>query len=163
MNLSFAAHLNDEMIQYRVHKKCKWSIIWKIYICVLKDNQSLVDLKLSGNEFKLIGCATEKSSSSSLGSRCVPWLGEGLSMLSPSYPVLCFPLNISLNIRNLFSRIKRNKTRNIGKYDKVVRIVTKIKVTCSGHAISTTIGELSSQFEEFLAARSLFDSDHDHI
>ena len=32
------------------------------------------------------------SSSSSLGSRCVPWLGEGLSMLSPNYPVLCFPL-----------------------------------------------------------------------
>ena len=31
-------------------------------------------------------------SSSSLGSRCVPWLGEGLSMLSPNYPVLCFPL-----------------------------------------------------------------------
>ena len=30
--------------------------------------------------------------SSSLGSRCVPWLGEGLSMLSPNYPVLCFPL-----------------------------------------------------------------------
>ena len=33
-----------------------------------------------------------QSSSSSLGSRCVPWLGEGLSMLSPNYPVLCFPL-----------------------------------------------------------------------
>ena len=32
------------------------------------------------------------SSSSSLGSRCVPWLGEGLSMLSPNYPILCFPL-----------------------------------------------------------------------
>ena len=30
--------------------------------------------------------------SSSLGSRCVPWLGEGLSMPSPNYPVLCFPL-----------------------------------------------------------------------
>ena len=30
--------------------------------------------------------------SSSLGSRSVPWLGEGLSMPSPSYPVLCFPL-----------------------------------------------------------------------
>ena len=28
-------------------------------------------------------------SSSSLGSRCVPWLGECLSMLSPNYPVLC--------------------------------------------------------------------------
>ena len=32
------------------------------------------------------------SSSSSLGSRCVPWLGEGLSMPSPNYPILCFPL-----------------------------------------------------------------------
>ena len=31
-------------------------------------------------------------SSSSLGSRCVPWLGEGLSMPSPNYPVLRFPL-----------------------------------------------------------------------
>ena len=29
---------------------------------------------------------------SSLGSRCVPWLGEGLSMPSPNYPVLCCPL-----------------------------------------------------------------------
>ena len=29
---------------------------------------------------------------SSLGSRCVPWLGEGLSMPSPNDPVLCFPL-----------------------------------------------------------------------
>ena len=28
-----------------------------------------------------------ESSSSSLGSRCVPWLGEGLSMPSPNYPV----------------------------------------------------------------------------
>ena len=32
------------------------------------------------------------SSSSSLGSRCVPWLGEGLSMPPPCYPVLCCPL-----------------------------------------------------------------------
>ena len=32
------------------------------------------------------------SSSSSLGSRCVPWLGEGLSMRSTNYPVLCCPL-----------------------------------------------------------------------
>ena len=32
------------------------------------------------------------SSSSSLGSRCVPWLGEGLSMSSPNYSVLCCPL-----------------------------------------------------------------------
>ena len=29
---------------------------------------------------------------SSLGSRCVPWLGEGLSMSSPNYPGLCCPL-----------------------------------------------------------------------
>ena len=29
---------------------------------------------------------------SSLGSRCVPWLGEGLSMSSPNDPVLCCPL-----------------------------------------------------------------------
>ena len=29
---------------------------------------------------------------SSLGSRWVPWLGEGLSMPSPNYPVLCCPL-----------------------------------------------------------------------
>ena len=27
--------------------------------------------------------------SSSLGSRCVPWLGESFSMTSPDYPVLC--------------------------------------------------------------------------
>ena len=35
---------------------------------------------------------TATSSSSSLGSRCVLWLGEGLSMSSPNYPVLCCPL-----------------------------------------------------------------------
>ena len=28
----------------------------------------------------------------SLGSRCIPWLGEGLSMSSPNDPVLCCPL-----------------------------------------------------------------------
>ena len=33
-----------------------------------------------------------RTSSSSLGSLCVPWLGEGLSMLSPNDPVLCCPL-----------------------------------------------------------------------
>ena len=32
------------------------------------------------------------STSSSLGSRCVLWLGKGLSMSSPNYPVLCCPL-----------------------------------------------------------------------
>ena len=32
------------------------------------------------------------SGASSLGSRCVPWLGEGLSMPSPNYHVLCCPL-----------------------------------------------------------------------
>ena len=38
-------------------------------------------------------CSTShSSSSSSLGSRCVLWLGEGLSMPSPNYPVLCYPL-----------------------------------------------------------------------
>ena len=31
-------------------------------------------------------------SSSSLGSRCVPWLGEGLGISSPNDPVLCCPL-----------------------------------------------------------------------
>ena len=40
----------------------------------------------------LIYIAESTHHSSSLGSRCVPWLGEGLSMLSPNYPVLCFPL-----------------------------------------------------------------------
>ena len=29
---------------------------------------------------------------SSLGSRCVPWLGEGISMSFPNDPVLCCPL-----------------------------------------------------------------------
>ena len=33
-----------------------------------------------------------KSNQKSLGSRCVPWLGEGLSMPSPNYPFLCCPL-----------------------------------------------------------------------
>ena len=34
----------------------------------------------------------KRSSSSLGGSRCVPWLGEGLSMSSPNDPVLCCPL-----------------------------------------------------------------------
>ena len=38
------------------------------------------------------GYSSSSSSSSSLGSRCVPWLGEGLSMSSPNDPVLCCPL-----------------------------------------------------------------------
>ena len=37
-------------------------------------------------------CNTVTTASSSLGSRCVPWLGEGLIMSSPNYPVLCCPL-----------------------------------------------------------------------
>ena len=41
------------------------------------------------------------SSSSSLGSRCVPWLGKGL-MSSPNYPVLCCPL--SYRVAPVFSR-----------------------------------------------------------
>ena len=48
---------------------------------------------------RFAGCPIQKcyvdaksSSSSSLGSRSVPWLDEGLSLLSPNYPVLCFPL-----------------------------------------------------------------------
>ena len=36
--------------------------------------------------------SSSSSSSSSLGSRGVPWLGEGLSMSSPNDPVLCCPL-----------------------------------------------------------------------
>ena len=35
---------------------------------------------------------TENHHHSSLGSFCVPWLGEGLSMSSPNDPVLCCPL-----------------------------------------------------------------------
>ena len=35
---------------------------------------------------------SSSSSSSSLGRRCVPWLGEGLIMPSQNYPLLCFPL-----------------------------------------------------------------------
>ena len=37
-------------------------------------------------------CTSSSSSSSSLGSRCVPWLAEGLVMPFPNYPVLCCPL-----------------------------------------------------------------------
>ena len=37
-------------------------------------------------------CSNMVCHRSSLGSRSVPWLGEGLRMPSPNYPVLCFPL-----------------------------------------------------------------------
>ena len=36
---------------------------------------------------------TASSSSSLVSIRCVPWLGEGISMPSPNYPVLCCPLS----------------------------------------------------------------------
>ena len=49
---------------------------WKGHICQV----------VYGVAFKV------SSFSSSLGSRCVPWLGEGLSMSSPNDPVLCCPL-----------------------------------------------------------------------
>ena len=45
--------------------------------------------------FRLFRAATfiiHHHHNNSLGSRCVPWLGEGLSMSSPNYPVLCCPL-----------------------------------------------------------------------
>ena len=44
-------------------------------------------MKFASNGVRIV-----KLISSSFGSRCVPWLGEGLSMPSPNYPVLCFPL-----------------------------------------------------------------------
>ena len=42
--------------------------------------------------FGVYPCVLSSLSSSLLGSRCVPWLGEGLSMSSPNDPVLCCPL-----------------------------------------------------------------------
>ena len=62
------------------------------------------------NIFKLIfwekgGHKKEYSvSSSSLGSHCVPWLGEGLSIPSPNYPVLWFPLPCGVTLGQYLSR-----------------------------------------------------------
>ena len=53
---------------------------------------SIVDLDWVVSIVDIVWVIYSDSSSSSLGSRCVPWLGEGLSMPSPNYPVLCFPL-----------------------------------------------------------------------
>ena len=58
----------------------------KLFSC---DNDSMVACDRC-SQFTCIECLG--MSSSSLGSRCVPWLGEGLRMPSPNYPVLCFPL-----------------------------------------------------------------------
>ena len=43
-------------------------------------------------------------SSSSLGSRCVLWLGEGISMPSPNYPVLCCPLSYHKKVGKFIPR-----------------------------------------------------------
>ena len=50
---------------------------------------------LAGAGSRTCGCTCVRERvymSSSLGSRCVPWLGEGLSMSAPNDPVLCCPL-----------------------------------------------------------------------
>ena len=48
-------------------------------------------VEITCNNTDQVYCSSS-SSSSSLGSRCVPWFGEGLSMSSPNDPVLCCPL-----------------------------------------------------------------------
>ena len=68
---------------------------------------------IMGNELNIIQFIltyiSTSSSSSSLGSRCVPWLGEGLSMPSPNYPVLCFPLPYRVARGQYLSRSSRHR------------------------------------------------------
>ena len=68
--------------------------LW-LTLCLLggTDSTSWTALRSSSKTWILHCCLSNKdSSSSSLSSRSVPWLGEGLSMLSPNYPDLCCPL-----------------------------------------------------------------------
>ena len=45
----------------------------------------------------------------------------------------------------------------------LIHVMTSAICTYWSYIYATTIGELSSKFDEFLAARSQFDSDHDQI
>ena len=55
-------------------------------------NNSILTDQLIESTYMCLGHEPGRATSSSLGSRCVPGLGEGLSMSSPNEPVLCCPL-----------------------------------------------------------------------
>ena len=66
---------------------CVYVGVWVCRLCSFHNFLSIVTPSIF--RWK---CKYSSSSSSSLGSRCVPWMGEDLSMSSPNYPVLCCPL-----------------------------------------------------------------------
>ena len=85
-----AAHTTDAMLDGKAYYRAVrghqltyevlWHIKWPMFGLWLADNGHSHEVDV------------QAFSSSSLGSRCVPWLGEGLSMSSPNDPVLCCPL-----------------------------------------------------------------------
>ena len=79
----FLFYLAIDWIMKRTDIVIKGGIIWTF-------TESLGDLVFADDISLLAN--SHISSSSSLGSRCVPWLGDGLSLSSPNYPVLCCPL-----------------------------------------------------------------------
>ena len=79
----FLFYLAIDWIMKRTYIVIKGGIIWTF-------TESLGDLVFADDISLLAN--SHISSSSSLGSRCVPWLGEGLSLPSPNYPVLGCPL-----------------------------------------------------------------------
>ena len=68
-----------------------WSLVLGTSILCLRTRAGMhvIQANLRGNKSRISHC--HHHSSSSLGSRCVPWLGEGLSMLFLLY---CIILNI---------------------------------------------------------------------
>ena len=85
---SLSAFLHSNILQTNVPRRPKHSR--NTYFAPYKTG--FVFVNLLKHVFWQVYISSSSSSSSSLGSRCVPWLGEGLSMSSPNYPVLCYPL-----------------------------------------------------------------------
>ena len=68
------------------------TITWCVKRVVKQCPCTKLNSEICWHVYITVGDSVSLSSSSSLGSRCVPWLGEGLSMSSPNDPVLCCPL-----------------------------------------------------------------------
>ena len=73
----------DKLILFYIHTYTQHTYI--VCSCTNLPHHAIRQFYINKNNYLII-------SSSSLGSRCVPWLGEGLSMSSPNDPILCCAL-----------------------------------------------------------------------
>ena len=68
------------------------SIYWYLSVCMYVCQFICMYVMSNMCYWSCVHMSVCQSPSSSLGSRCVPWLGDGLSMSYPNDPVLCCPL-----------------------------------------------------------------------